>query len=143
MATIKKNPLDRQPDNYDMARPTQFMFSILKIPNTQYFITEANLPGIAFSGDAVLNSRFTSLPMMGDTINYEPLELSFNVQENLANWREIHDWMVGIGFPESTDQFDQAIIDASTLRTTVPSNNTVSLASLASDATLTLSLIHI
>ena len=132
MATIKKNPLDRQPDNYDMARPTQFMFSILKIPNTQYFITEANLPGIAFSGDAVLNSRFTSLPMMGDTINYEPLELSFNVQENLANWREIHDWMVGIGFPESTDQFDQAIIDASTLRTTVPSNNTVSLASLAS-----------
>lgn len=138
MATIKKNPLDRQPDNYDMARPTQFMFSILKIPNTQYFITEANLPGIAFSGDAVLNSRFTSLPMMGDTINYEPLELSFNVQENLANWREIHDWMVGIGFPESTDQFDEAIKDAESLKTTVPSNNTVSLSSLASDATLTI-----
>ena len=79
MATIKKNPLDRQPDNYDMARPTQFMFSILKIPNTQYFITEANLPGIAFSGDAVLNSRFTSLPMMGEllTMNHLSYHLTY------------------------------------------------------------------
>ena len=137
MATVNKNPLNRQPTNYDMARPTQFKFSILKIPNTEYFITEANLPGIAFSGDAVLNTRFTSLPMMGDTINYEPIELSFNVQEDLSNWREIHDWMVGIGFPESTEQFDSAITDASSIRTSVPSVN-ASLASLASDATLTI-----
>ena len=113
MAIVKTNPLDRQPDNLDLARPTQFRFSILKIPNTEYFIQEVNLPGIAFSGDAVLNTRFTSLNMMGDTVNYEPLEISFAVQENLSNWREIHDWMVGIGFPENTAQFADAISDAS------------------------------
>ena len=128
---LKTNPLDRQPDNLDLARPTQFRFSILKIPNTEYFITEANLPGIAFSGDAVLNSRFTSMPMMGDTLAYEPLEVSFNVQENLHNWREIHDWMTGIGFPESTEQFENALKDAAQINPTTSTPQ-----ALASDATL-------
>ncbi len=132
---LKTNPLDRQPDNLDLARPTQFRFSILKIPNTEYFITEANLPGIAFSGDAVLNSRFTAMPMMGDTVNYEPLELSFNVQESLSNWRELHDWMTGIGFPESTKQFSDAISEAAQTRSSVDSR-TAQTSSLASDATL-------
>tara|TARA_B110000238_G_C16029066_1_gene396598 strand:+ start:132 stop:713 length:582 start_codon:yes stop_codon:yes gene_type:complete len=135
MAIVKTNPLDRQPDNLDLARPTQFRFSILKIPNTEYFIQEVNLPGIAFSGDAVLNTRFTSLNMMGDTVNYEPLEISFSVQENLSNWREIHDWMVGIGFPENTAQFAEAISDASATRTSVPSR-TANVSTLQSDATL-------
>jgi len=135
MAIVKTNPLDRQPDNLDLARPTQFRFSILKIPNTEYFIQEVNLPGIAFSGDAVLNTRFTSLNMMGDTVNYEPLEISFAVQENLSNWREIHDWMVGIGFPENTAQFADAISDAKATRTSVPSR-TANVSTLQSDATL-------
>tara|TARA_R110000796_G_scaffold27253_1_gene75302 strand:- start:4066 stop:4647 length:582 start_codon:yes stop_codon:yes gene_type:complete len=135
MAIVKTNPLDRQPDNLDLARPTQFRFSILKIPNTEYFIQEVNLPGIAFSGDAVLNTRFTSLNMMGDTVNYEPLEISFSVQENLSNWREIHDWMVGIGFPENTAQFADAISDAAVTRTSVPSR-TANVSTLQSDATL-------
>jgi hypothetical protein len=135
MAIVKTNPLDRQPDNLDLARPTQFRFSILKIPNTEYFIQEVNLPGIAFSGDAVLNTRFTSLNMMGDTVNYEPLEISFSVQENLSNWREIHDWMVGIGFPENTAQFADAISDAAVTRTSV-SSRTANVSTLQSDATL-------
>ena len=135
MAIVKTNPLDRQPDNLDLARPTQFRFSILKIPNTEYFIQEVNLPGIAFSGDAVLNTRFTSLNMMGDTVNYEPLEISFSVQENLSNWREIHDWMVGIGFPENTGQFADAISDAAVTTTSVPSR-TANVSTLQSDATL-------
>ena len=135
MAIVKTNPLDRQPDNLDLVRATQFRFSILKIPNTEYFITEANLPGIAFSGDAVLNTRFTSLPMMGDTVNYEPLEISFNVQENLSNWKEIHDWMTGIGFPTNTKQFTDALTEASVTRTSTGSRG-AQLSALPSDATL-------
>jgi hypothetical protein len=134
---IKTNPLDRQPDNLDLARPTQFRFSLLKIPNTEYFITEANLPGIAFSGDAVLNTRFTALPMMGDTLAYEPLEIGFNVQENLHNWREIHDWMTGIGFPETTKQFKDAITEASTERGSI-TTKLANSSTLTSDAVLTI-----
>ena len=74
---LSTNVLSRQPDNIDFARPTQFRFDLLKIPNTQYHVTEANLPGIAFGGDAVLNSRYTSMPFMGDTLDFSPMEISF------------------------------------------------------------------
>jgi len=103
------NALNRQPDNLDFARPTQFRFDILKVPNVQYFITEVNLPGIAFSGDAILNSRYKAMPFMGDTLDFSPLEVSFLVQEDLSNWREIHDWMTGIGFPKTPEQYESAI----------------------------------
>ena len=134
------NALNRQPDNFDLARPTQFRFDILKVPNVQYFTTEVNLPGIAFSGDAIMNTRYTAIPFMGDTINFSPLELQFLVQEDLANWKEIHDWMTGIGFPKSPKQFESAINQGNE---TNPKPNTrksgvANPSVLTSDATLTI-----
>jgi len=131
--------IDRQPENFDLARPTQFKFDILKIPNTVYFVTEINLPGIAFGGDAVLNSRYKSMPFMGDTLDFSPLEVSFNVQENLKNYREIHDWMIGIGFPKSPTQFSGAIANEQTKEIGNPGKGSVTNPSvLTSDATLTI-----
>ena len=52
------NPLARQPTNIDFARTTQFKFSLLKIPNVEYFTTTASIPGISFTGDADINTPF-------------------------------------------------------------------------------------
>lgn len=130
--------LERQPTNFDYARPTQFRFSLLKIPNTQYFITEINLPGIAFGGDAILNSRYKSMPFMGDTLDFSPVEITFIVQEDLSNYIEIHDWMTGIGFPNDTDQFKNAIASEETKPQTRGSGYAVNPSVLASDGTLTI-----
>jgi hypothetical protein len=130
---IKINALERQPTNLDYARPTQFRFDILKIPNTAYHVQECNLPGIAFSGDAIFNTRFKALPMIGDTLNYEPLELTFIVQENLQNYMEIHNWMTGAGFPYSNQQASDAIREGESEKSTQGR-----VAALTSDATLTL-----
>ena len=131
--------IDRQPDNFDLARPTQFRFDILKIPNTTYTVTEINLPGIAFGGDAILNSRYKSMPFMGDTLEFSPLEVSFNVQENLKNYREIHNWMTGIGFPITPTQFSDAIANEQTKEIGNPGKGNVTNPSvLTSDATLTI-----
>jgi hypothetical protein len=135
---VSTNVLNRQPSNLDFARTTQFRFSILKIPNTEYHITEANLPGIAFGGDAILNTRYTSMPFMGDTLDYSPLELSFMVQEDLSNWREIHDWMSGIGFPKDTKQYADAISDGNEEKNIVSRSKLANPAVLTSDATLTI-----
>lgn len=135
---LANNILSRQPDNIDFARPTQFRFDLLKIPNTQYHITEANLPGIAFGGDAIMNTRYTSMPFMGDTLDFSPMELTFIVQENLQNWREIYDWMIGIGFPKSPQQFEDAVNEATSESYKEPTHGkTVNPNVLTSDATLT------
>ena len=103
------NPLTRQPTNLDFASPSQFRFSLLKVPNVEYFVTGVNLPGVSFSGDATINTRFTSVHFMGDSMEFEDLEVTFLINEALENYREIHDWMVGIGFPKDNQQYIDAI----------------------------------
>jgi len=136
---VEFNPLSRQPDNMDLASPSQFRFNLLKIPNVEYFVTSVNLPGISFSGDASMNTRFKSISFMGDTLDFSPLEIQFLVQENLQNWREIYDWMIGIGFPKSPTQFENAVNEATQEGYTEPTNNSLSNPNvLTSDATLTI-----
>ena len=45
------------------------------------------------------------ISMPGDKLTYQSLDVSFLVDENLNNYKEIHDWMTGIGFPEDHKQF--------------------------------------
>ena len=131
--------IDRQPNNLDLARSTQFKFDILKVPNTVYFAQEINLPGIAFSGDAIMNSRYKAMPFMGDTLDFSPLEVGFLVQEDLSNYREIHDWMTGIGFPTSPEQFKKAIRETDTKDIgNAGKGNVTNPSVLTSDATLTI-----
>jgi hypothetical protein len=131
--------IERQPDNFDLARASQFKFDILKVPNTTYFAQEINLPGIAFSGDAIMNTRYKAIPFMGDTLDFSPLELTFLVQENLKNYREIHDWMTGIGFPISPEQFAKAIKDTDTKDIgNAGKGNVTNPSVMTSDATLTI-----
>ena len=41
------------------------------------------------------------LPIPGDKMEFEDLNVRFLVDENLENYMEIQNWMRGLGFPES------------------------------------------
>ena len=102
MTTLKV--IDRQPTKMDYASPTQFKFSITKLPKVEYFCTAANVPGITL-GVATQETPFKQLPIPGDKLEYENLSIQFIVDENLENWRELHGWMTGLGFPKDYSQF--------------------------------------
>ena len=96
--------IDRQPDKLDYLSPTQFRFGIHQLPKVQFFTTSANIPGINM-GEAIFPTPFKDIPIMGDKITYENLEISFIVDEFLENYRSLHEWMTAIGFPKSRKQF--------------------------------------
>ena len=98
------NSLARQPTKLDYASPTQFKFSILKLPKVEYFCTSVNVPGISL-GDAVQATSLKNIPIPGDKLTYEPLQMTFLVDENLENFQEIHGWLVGLGFPRDHVEF--------------------------------------
>ena len=98
------NSLLRQPTKLDYASPTQFKFSILKLPKVEYFCTSVNVPGISL-GDAVQATSLKNIPIPGDKLTYEPLQMTFLVDENLENFQEIHGWLVGLGFPRDHAEF--------------------------------------
>ena len=106
--TILKS-YDRQPTAQDYASPTQFKFSILKLPKVEYFCTAVNIPGISLGGAPVQQTPFKDIPLPGDKLTYEPLQMTFMVDENLENFQEIHGWLVGLGFPRDHSEFRNLI----------------------------------
>ena len=102
--------LDRQPTKFDYASPTQFKFTLTKLPKVEYFCTAANIPGISIPSPTQ-PTPLADIPLPGDTISFDDLSVTFMIDENLENYREIHGWMYGIGFPISRTQFG-ALVDA-------------------------------
>ena len=98
------SPIARQPDKLDYASPTQFKFGIHQLPKVEFFTVSANLPGIS-AGVVIQATPFKDIPTMGDKLTYENVSISFIVDEYLENYISLHNWMVGIGFPEKREQF--------------------------------------
>ncbi len=67
----------------------------------------ANVPQVSLSGEAEINTPFKTFYNAGDTLEYEDLVVKFLVNESLENWEEIYNWIAGIGFPKSREQYAQ------------------------------------
>ena len=139
------NVQTRQPAVMDYASPVQFRFKCTKLPKVEFFCQTANIPGIGL-GVATMPTGLKDIPIPGDKVTYQDLAISFLVDENLNNYKEIHDWIIGLGFPQNHTQFAdlQAIgsdrYSGSTSGSVVPGVDTpVPLAEggTYSDATLT------
>ena len=98
------NVQTRQPSIMDYASPIQFRFKCSKLPKVEFFCQTANIPGIGL-GQADVETPLKSIPFPGDKVTYQDLAISFLVDENLENFKEIHDWIIGLGFPQNHTQF--------------------------------------
>ena len=94
----------RQPAKLDYASPIQFRFKCTKLPEVEFTCQTANIPGISLGG-ATQPTPLVDVPIPGDKINYDSLDITFLVDENLNNYKEIHDWLIGLGFPQNHTQF--------------------------------------
>ena len=98
------NVIQREPSKSDYASPIQFRFKCTKLPTVEFFVQSANIPGINLGSATQVNPLY-DIPLPGDKITFAALDLSFLVDENLNNYKEIHDWILGLGFPSNNQQF--------------------------------------
>ena len=98
------NVISREPSKSDYASPILFRFKCTKLPLVEFFVQSANIPGINL-GSATQTNPLYDIPLPGDKITYAALDMSFLVDENLNNYKEIHDWILGLGFPSNNQQF--------------------------------------
>ena len=133
------NALARQPTVTDYADPTKFKLSINKLPKVEFFTTQANIPGINL-GESIFPTPFKAIPVQGDDLTFDNLEISFIVDEQLENYRELHQWLVGIGFPKARTQFSSFRKDESQTFPTpdATNNNPTGVQAMYGDATLTI-----
>ncbi len=111
-------PLDinkRNPSNTNILLSTGFRFLLTRTPNITYFCQSVNLPDISL-GEVEQPTRFIPIKHPGNTISYGDLEISFIVDENMEDWRELHDWMKSLkavdDYTEYEDNTNQHFSDA-------------------------------
>ena len=97
-----------QPTVFDYATGTQFRVVFNRLPKTTWFCTAANVPGINL-GEAMYPTPFGSTSITGDQLTFETLNFTFLVDEELQNYREIWDWLVGLGAPVKHSQWSNAL----------------------------------
>ena len=98
-------PKSQKVTKFDYAAPTQFKFTITKLPKSEFFCTAVNLPGISLEGTMAQETPLKDIPIPGDKLSYASLNMDFMVDENLENYREIHGWLTGLGFPKDRKEF--------------------------------------
>lgn len=100
--------LPGQPDSKNFLSPLGFRFALSRTPNVNYFVQSISLPTLSL-GQFDLDDPFVKLPIPGIKLNFDPLSVTFMVDEDLNNYLEIFNWLNGLGFPESFEQYSNLV----------------------------------
>lgn len=95
-----------QPTNINSLNTHRFRVVLQRSPGIEYFVQECNLPAIGM-GNATQPTPFVDIPVPGDKIRFEDFVMSFPVDEDYKNYKEIQSWMYGLGFPNQFGQYKE------------------------------------
>ena len=100
----------KQLQNRNFLSPVGFKFTLAKEPKVAFFCNSAKIPEITL-GTEVQATYLKDIDVPGDKITYGDLSLKFLVDEDMVNYMAIHNWITGLGFPETTQQYKNLITD--------------------------------
>jgi hypothetical protein len=97
-----------QISNRNYLSPVGFRFTLAKTPKAVFFCNSARIPEISL--DLARQPNYLKdIDVPGEKLTYGDLTLRFLVDENLENYMSIHNWLTGLGYPETTQQFRDLI----------------------------------
>lgn len=96
--------LTRNPSNLDLLQSTKFRLTFDRLPGLTYFCQTANFPGVSLT-EVLRNTPFVDLYAPGEKIVYDTFNATFIVDEDLRSWTEVHDWIRGMTFPTSFEEY--------------------------------------
>lgn len=104
-----------QIENRNFLSPIGFKFTLVKEPKVAFFCNSARIPEINL--EVVQQpSYLKNLDVPGDILTYGDLSVRFLVDENMENYMSIHNWLTGLGFPETAEQYKNLTTSDSGLR---------------------------
>ena len=82
-----------------------FKFNFGKYPKVDFYCNTARIPEVSLA-TATQPSYLKDIDIPGETkLKFGDLTIQFLVDENMENYRTVHDWITGLGFPETPQQF--------------------------------------
>jgi hypothetical protein len=100
------SPFANQIQNRNFLSPVGFKFTLAKEPKVSFMCNSARIPEINL-GIAKQPTYLKMIDVPGEILTYGDLTLKFLVDENMENYMAVHNWLTGLGFPESTEQYKE------------------------------------
>ena len=109
------DPFANQIQNRNFLAPVGFKFTLSKYPKVAFFSNSARIPELSL-GTATQPSYLKDIDIPGEKLTYGDLTIRFLVDENMQNYMAMHNWLKGIGFPETPQQFKDQTTDVDGVR---------------------------
>jgi len=97
------NAINDQPTNLNYLSPLGFKFNLRRLPMVNYFCQSVDIPAINMT-PINTPTPVGTLIRPGDKIVYDPLTITFRVDEDMRNYIEMVNWLEGLGHPNSLKQ---------------------------------------
>ncbi len=104
MATTTGNFYDTQIKNRNYLSPVGFNLTLNTKEKVEFFSNTATIPALTL-GTAIQTTPLRNIDVPGDELLFDDFTMSFLVDEDLKNYMIVHNWLKGLGFPESIQQF--------------------------------------
>tara|TARA_B110000438_G_scaffold300622_1_gene353460 strand:+ start:8059 stop:8595 length:537 start_codon:yes stop_codon:yes gene_type:complete len=111
--------------NKSILNKNNFRLLIDKVPTVEYYVQGVNIPGVSF--DEVVQPAGVGVDgyFPGDKVSFDTLNVTFLVDEDLENYKEMYDWMSEIVPIANSDKYGEL---------TGSTKNTLSVANQSGDA---------
>lgn len=80
-------------------RNNNFTFTFDKLKDLAYTTHDIQIPGMTL-GEAIVPYGSLDIYVPGDKLVFDPITITFNVDENLENYIGIYNWMMELGHPD-------------------------------------------
>tara|TARA_R110002153_G_scaffold128652_1_gene277224 strand:- start:15 stop:545 length:531 start_codon:yes stop_codon:yes gene_type:complete len=90
--------------NHNFLSPVDFKLVIDRLPNVEFFVKGATIPGIT-SGTTAMPTPFKNYDNPGDKLVYDDFTVSIICDEDMKAFKEVSDWLVALTSPEDFAQY--------------------------------------
>ena len=105
----------KQISNRNFLSGVGFKFNLAKFPKVDFFSNSARIPELNLEL-ARQASYLKNIDIPGERLTYGDFTLRFLVDENMENYISVYNWLKGLGFPESTQEFRDLTTDKDGIR---------------------------
>lgn len=113
----------RQPKNINQLNVVSYRLVFSRMPEVEYNCTSIIIPSVTLGGPTVMPTRFSDDRRPGDKVDFDILTIEFIIDEDLNNYREVYNWILGLGFPDNHGQYQQLDEELSDIKLITLTNN--------------------
>ena len=112
----------QHPREFSEAHATNYQIYINQFPNLQFYVTDSFVTSVNL-GNFDVPSNSLDIQMSDNKINFDPVTLSFIVDEYFRSYIDIYQWMMNMANPADSLREPDAVVNPQDIHMKILDNN--------------------